>query len=217
MDRRGHLSTAFFPDRLIRAPRFPSVKRRVLFKVFPLALLLSLSILMVLPGTYSPVRGVNQTTPLRFSPFGPFTQQMIIHFYSDFTVMFQHFQLGEIDISDWPLQSTNDINTFCSNSDFYCTSPQGQLGYFGQELNSHTPFMGIALTQSRVTAPPAFTTTATAAGCSSGFGSLAISLRNQETSSIVLDPLNTLTIANQPSGTPSATVGDSGGTTPNGV
>jgi hypothetical protein len=142
---------------------------------------------------------------------------MIIHFYSDFTVMFQHFQLGEIDISDWPLQSSNDINTFCSNPDFFCTSPQPQLGYFGQELNSHTSFMGIALTQARTTSPPSFTTTSTAAGCSTGFGSLTITVRNQETSLVVLDPLNTLTVANQPSGAPSATVGDSGGSTPNGV
>ena len=172
---------------------------------------------MVLPGTYTPVRAINQTNPLRFSPFGPFTQQMIIHFYSDFTVMFQHFQLGEIDISDWPLQSSADISTFCSNADFFCTSPQPQLGYFGQELNSHTPFMGIALTQARTTSPPSYTTTSTAAGCSSGFGSLTVTVRNQETSSIVLDSLNALTVANQPSGSPSATVSDSGGSTPNGV
>jgi len=188
-----------------------------LFRVLSLAIVLSLSVLMVLPGTYTPVRAINQTNPLRFSPFGPFTQQMIIHFYSDFTVMFQHFQLGEIDISDWPLQSSADISTFCSNADFFCTSPQPQLGYFGQELNSHTPFMGIALTQARTTSPPSYTTTSTTSGCGSGFGSLTVTVRNQETNLIVLDPLNTLTVANQPSGSPSAAVSDSGGSTPNGV
>src|SRR5215831_8472007 len=109
--------------------------------------MLSLSMLMVLPGTLTPARAVMQNLPLRFSPYGPFTQQMIIHFYSDFSVMFQHFQLGEIDISDWPLQSTNDINSFCTSPDIYCTAAQPELGYFGQEINSHTPFMGIALTQ----------------------------------------------------------------------
>src|SRR5213594_2895538 len=150
---------------------------------------------MLLPGTYAPVRALHQTVT-RFSPFGPFTQQLIIHFYSDFDVMFQHFQLGEIDISDFPLLSQNLINTFCNNADFFCTNPQPELGYFGEAINSHPPFMGIALRQNRTTTPASFTTTSAAAGCGTGFGSLIITLRNQETSTTVLDPLNTVTAAN---------------------
>src|SRR2546427_7740125 len=172
---------------------------------------------MVLPGTYTPVRAINQTNPLRFSPFGPFTPQMIIHFYSDFSVMFQHFQLGEIDISEWPLQSSTDVGTFCSNPDFYCTTPTQEQGYFGLEINSHTPFMGIGLTQPRTVSPASFATTSMSPGCSTGFGSLSITLRNQETGATVLDSLSTLTLANQPSGSPSVIVSDSGGSAPNGV
>ncbi len=172
---------------------------------------------MVLPGTYTRVRAVNQSGPTRFAPFGPFTQQMIIHFYSDFTTMFQHFQLGDIDISDWPLQSNNAINNLCTNPDFYCTSPTPELGWFGLELNSHPQFMGVALTQLRTTIPASFTTTLAAAACSTGFGSLSITLRNQETGATVLDSLNTLTAASQPSGSPSVTVSDSGGSNPNGL
>ena len=170
-----------------------------------------------MPGTNPAVRGLNQTGPTRFSPFGPFTQQMIIHYYSDFDVMFQHFLNGDIDISDWNLESPTQVNTFCSNPDFYCTSPQDELGYFGLEINNHPPFMGIALTQPRTTAPPTFTIMSSATGCGTGFGSLSITLRNQETGTTVLDLLNTITVRNQPSGSPSATVSDSGGSTPNGV
>jgi hypothetical protein len=142
---------------------------------------------------------------------------MIIHYYSDFTIMFQHFLNGEIDISDWQLQSSADVASFCGNPDFFCTTPQPQLGIFQQEINSHPLFMGIALTQPRTTTPPSFTTASSVAGCSTGFGSLSITLRNQETSSTVLDSSNTLTASNQPSGSPSATVSDSGGANPIGV
>ena len=173
--------------------------------------------LMVLPGTYSPVRGAPQSGPTKFAPFGPFTQQMIIHYYSDFNIMFQHFQNGEIDISDWPLQSSSDIGTFCNNTDLYCTTAQAELGIFQQEINSHTPFMGIPLFQARTVSPATFVTTSTAVACSIGFGSLSISLFNLENNTLVKDSLNTLTASNQPSGTPSATVSDSGGSTPNGV
>jgi hypothetical protein len=142
---------------------------------------------------------------------------MIIHYYSDFNVMFQHFLNGEIDISDWPLQSQNDINTFCSNADLFCTSAQESLGYFGLELNSHSPFMGMPLTTSRTVSPPSFTPTTTVGGCVAGFGSLSITLRNQETGSTVLDPLNTLLAYNLPSDSPAQTVSDSGGAAPNGI
>src|SRR5205807_9708492 len=172
---------------------------------------------MVLPGTYQSVRGVLQSGPTRFAPFGPFTQQMIIHYYSDLGTMFQHFLNGDIDISDFSLLTPTDVSNFCGSADFYCTSPQEELGYFGLEINSHPPFMGIALTQPRTTTPPTFTITSSAAGCGTGFGSLSITLRNQETGTTVLDPLNTITVRNQPSGSPSATVSDSGGSTPNGV
>src|SRR5438093_1395083 len=172
---------------------------------------------MVLPGTYTPVRAVNQNGPTRFSPFGPFTQQMIIHFYSDFDPALSAFQQGQIDISDWTLQSTSQINTFCSNPDFYCTSPTGPGGYFGLMINNHPSFMGIPLLQPRTVGPVSFTTTNTTPGCSTGFGSLQITLRNQETAATILDFLNILTVRNQPSGSPSVMVSDSGGSSPNGV
>jgi ABC-type transport system substrate-binding protein len=55
-------------------------------------------------------------------------------------------------------------------------------------------------------------------GCTTGFGQLTIHLQNQEQgNAIILDPLNKITIANQPSGTPSVTVGDSGGSNPTGT
>ena len=188
-----------------------------MLRVLSLGLVLSLSVLMVLPGTYTPVRAVNQSGPTRFSPFGPFTQQMLIHFYSGFDPMFSAFQQGQIDISDWSLQSSSQINSFCSNPDFYCTSPAGPGGYFGLQINNHPSFMGIQLLQPRTVSPISFTITGTTPGCSTGFGSLQITLRNMETGATILDSLNTLTLRNQPSGSPSVTIDDSGGSSPNGV
>jgi len=179
--------------------------------------MLSLTVLMALPGTYTSVRAVNQSGPTRYSPFGPFTQQLILHYYSDFDVMFSNFASGQIDVSDWPLQSSTDISNFCGNANFFCLGAQPELGYFGQEINSHPPFMGKALTTPRTVSPASFTVTSTGTACGVGSGSLAVTLRNQETGSTVLDSLNTLTVRNQPSGSPSATVSDSGGSSPNGV
>src|SRR5437867_1629339 len=182
-----------------------------------IVLMLSLTLLMALPGTYTSVRAVNQSGPTRYSPFGPFTQQLIIHYYSDFDVMFSNFASGQIDVSDWPLQSSTDISNFCGNANFFCLGAQPELGYFGEEINSHPPFMGKALTTPRTVSPASFTVTSTGTACGVGSGSLAVTLRNQETGSTVLDSLNTLTVRNQPSGSPSATVSDSGGSSPNGV
>src|SRR5436853_1872813 len=144
-----------------------------------IVLMLSLTMLMALPGTYTAVRAVNQNGPLRSSPFGPFTQQLIVHYYSDFDVMFSNFAAGQIDISDWPLQSSTDITNFCSNPNFFCFSAQPELGYFGLEINSHPVFMGKALVAPRTISAASFTTTATGTACGTGSGSLSVTLRNQ--------------------------------------
>ncbi len=178
--------------------------------------MLSLVMLMTLPGMYSNVRAVNEIPPLTWSPFGPQEQQLLVSYYGDFAAMFAAFESGQIDITDWPVPSA-DITGFCANPDFFCLDPP-QFGIFHLDINSHPTLMGVSLTAPR-TIPTANAVLGTPAiACSAGFGSLTITLRNLEnSSSLILDTLNTLTAANQPSNSPSATVSDSGGTTPNGV
>ncbi|MBO0888440.1 hypothetical protein J2P12_05000, partial [Candidatus Bathyarchaeota archaeon] len=75
--------------------------------------------------------------------------------------------------------------------------------------------------QTNRTAPPPtilLPTSSIPGSCGTGFGQLTIHLVNQEdNNSTILDVFNKLTIANQPSGAPSATVSDQGGATPTGT
>src|SRR6266567_333803 len=174
-----------------------------------LALMLSLTMLMTLPGSYTHVRAVNQSGPTSWSPFGPQTPQLIIHFYSDFDAMFRAFAAGSVDITDWPIQSSTDFNSFCGNADLFCTSSQGEFGGFMAEINGHPNFMGTPLRAPRTTIPASFTAGTTSAACAVGSGSLTITLRNQEQGATVTDGNNTLTVTHT-SGFPSATVRDSG-------
>src|SRR5579864_69905 len=192
-----------------------------------LALLLCLSVLMALPSivTLPKVYGATQSGPTRWSPFGPQEQNLIITVYGDFQSMFNAFTTGQVDITDWPVQPANlgtgTSAAFCDSSfnpDYFCTTPTSELGIFDLQINSFANVLGTSLTTSRTTVASSATTGATAAACSSGFGSLTITLENQETgNSIVKDQYNTVTAANQPSGSPSSTVSDAGGATPTGV
>jgi hypothetical protein len=131
--------------------------------------------------------------------------------------MFNAFLSGQIDITDWPVQDAAALTSYQNNPDLYLTSPYASIGYFDLDIKSHTTFMGIPLTTPRTTVPPTFTSGQSTPGCSTGFGSLTITVQNQETGNTVLDALNTITVANQPSGSPSATVSDQGGSGPTGI
>ena len=189
-----------------------------------LALLLVLAILMALPSvvTLPRVYGATQSGNTRWSPFGPQEQNLIISVYGDFSTMFNGFVAGKIDITDWPLPPV-DLGSggFCDSSvhaDFFCTTPTSENGIFDLQINSIPSVMGIPLTTPRTTVSASVTVGATTSACSTGFGSLTITLKNQETSdSVIKDAFNSITAANQPSGSPSSTVSDSGGATPIGV
>jgi hypothetical protein len=190
-----------------------------------LVLMLSLAMLMTLPGTYTNVRAVNQSGPTRWSAFGPQEQNLLITVYSDFSAMFTAFVNGQVDITDWPVQPANlgsgSAAAYCDNSfhpDFFCTTPTSEFGIFDLQINSHPAAANIALHTPRAPGPATIIAGASTAACSTGFGSLTITLQNQETgNSVIQDQYNALTAANQPSGAPSSTVSDQGGSTPTGV
>lgn len=184
---------------------------------------------MALPSLISVPRvyGANQSGNTRWSPFGPNEQNLIISVIGDFQGMFNAFTAGSIDLTDWPVFPANlpsgcgtpgptNPACFCaqtSNPDFFCTTPTNELGIFDEQINSANSFMGKPLTVSRATVIASATAGASTTACSTGFGSLTVTLENQETgNSIIKDAFNGVTAANQPSGVPSSTVGDSGGT-----
>lgn len=189
----------------------------MVFKIVSLAVVLSLTLIATLPTTIAQVHTATQSPPTNWSPFGPREQNLVITVYGDFQTMFNAFASGNIDITDWPLEPTS--MSLCSNPDSYCTSPTGSLQLFDLEINHFTPFLGIELQSSRTPPPPTvLLPVSTAPACSVGFGQLTVHLQNQENgNATVLDSLNKLTILNQPSGSPSATVNDAGGSTPMGT
>ncbi len=184
-----------------------------------LSLVLSLIILASFPNIFvARVQATSQNGPTPWSPFGPWQRNLTMTVYADYNTMFQAFRNGQIDITDFPIQTGSDLSSFQSNPDFFVTSPASASGHVVDlEINSHPNFMGTALTSSRSTVPASWTTGASGPACSTGFGLLTITLLNQEVAQIVKDPLNTVTASNQPSGFPSTTVSDQGGSTPTGV
>jgi len=156
--------------------------------------------------------------PTLWSPFGPQEKKVTITDYGDFLSMFTAFRNGQIDITDFPLLNAA-ITSLCVDPSFFCTSPISELAIFQLDINHRIPFLGTSLQANRTVPPPSFVLPVTAgSGCTTGFGQLTVNLQNQEQgNAMILDSLNKLTISNQPSGTPSSTVGDSGGVNPTGT
>src|SRR6266567_1489457 len=163
------------------------------------------------------VQGLSQGL-LFWSPFGAREQKLTITDYSDYTTLVNAFLAGGVDLPDVPIQSA-ELSLICSNLDVFCSNPASELGIFQLDLNHHNPFLGVSLQSNRTAPPPSFVLPAsTASGCAAGFGQLTVNLQNQEQgNSAILDSFNKLSISNQPSGTPTVSVGDSGGSSPTGT
>jgi ABC-type transport system substrate-binding protein len=213
----------------MRTFQFPAFCRTALkTNVAVLSLTISLILLSSFPTmNVARVQAVNQNGNTTWSPFGPREQKLTITIYSDFASMFTAFVNGQIDITDWPLQPANlgsgSATAYCDNSfnpDFFCTNKTGEFGIFDLQINHYPSFLGIPMSTTR--SPPSPTivlpVTTGSSSCGPGSGQLTIHLLNQEQgNSSILDSLNKLTIASQPSGQPSATVMDSGGANPIGT
>src|SRR2546427_5559213 len=96
------------------------------------ALFLCLSLVATLPSTYLPsMHALNQASATSWSPWSPFGPQestLIYYAQSDPSTMFNAFQSGQLDITDWPIPPSNlPIST---NPDFYVTSPTSSLGIY---------------------------------------------------------------------------------------
>src|SRR5712664_2975442 len=159
-----------------------------------------------------------QTILTHWSPFGPATPNMVITDYSDFTTMFTAFQAGQIDITDWPIQAP-DVTSFCSNPDIWCSQSEPELGIFQLDVNNHAPFLGQAMEIARPSLVGSVTNAVSSptSACAGGLGQLTLSVVNVENNTQPFkDSLNTVTISNQPSGSPSVKVNDNGGASPTG-
>src|SRR3989442_598151 len=175
---------------------------------------------MTMP-TYIPVHAATQdvTRLTNWSPFGPATPNLIIHDYSDFSTMFSAFQSGQVDITDWPIQPPS-ITSFCTNPDIWCSPSEPELGIFQLDVNNHAPFLGQTMQAVRPSLVGSVSNIVSnpSNACANGLGQLTLSVANVENNTQPFkDPLNTITMSNQPSRNPSVTVSDSGGSSSTGT
>ncbi len=133
---------------------WPSTFRRILRAKTPiLVLILSLTVLSVLPSALTPARAVNQSGPTLWQPFGPYANRVLITVYADFAAMFTAFENGQIDLTDWQVESPVTQQTYGLNPDFFLTSAIDELGIFELDVNHHNSFMGVAQQENRVVDP----------------------------------------------------------------
>ena len=152
---------------------------------------------MVLPSSYIGPRSAHAFNQIVAStnwlPFGPYSDKIIFSYYSDFSTMFSTFTTGGpngIDVTDWPM-FPNQQAALCNastNPDFFCGSQQASFGLDQVDINHHSNFLGVAQLASRVTAAVTASISSSAAGCSTGFGSVTVTLKNQERTAAGVDP-----------------------------
>src|SRR3989449_10820125 len=189
--------------------------------IFATAVMLTLTLLMVMP-TYVKVHAVTQNpaSPTAWSPFGPATPILLMHDYSDSSIMFNAFASGQVDITDWPIRAS-DLGPFCTSSDIWCSAPDPELGVSQLDVNNHAPFMGQTMETTRPTLVGSVTNVVlgSSSACANGSGQLTLNVVNVENNTQPFkDSSNTIGIANQPSGTPaSPPTNDQGGSTPTGT
>jgi len=169
-------------------------------------ILLALTILMIIPTGFIPKTHASsanfQTTETNWSPFGPRMEQVLITSYSDFNAMFSAFQSGSLDVTDWPLDPAH-LATFNTNPDVYITAKQPEFGIFQLDMNHHHTLFGVAQQVPRTKIAATFTTSTAANTCGVGFGTVNVQLINREnSSSIVKDSFNTVTLQEFPLGSP---------------
>ncbi len=162
--------------------------------------LLCLAFLMVTPGPVLPrAHAMIQNGLTTWSPYGPRTPNLELTVYSDFQPAIDAFKAGQSDITDEPILSVSDVNSFMANPDFFVTTPTPGIRPFALEINHQRDFLGVKQQENRTAPTPGIIgLPATGPGCSMGFGRLVVNLVNQEQANAVIrDTMNKL-VANGP-------------------
>ena len=110
-------------------------------------LLVLLSLLAALGPSVPGAHAVDQTGPTLWSPFGPYVGRTVITVY-DFPAMFDAFVRGEVDLTDWPVEPSDEA-AFSANPDMFLTQGQDEFGIFELDINHHAPFLGVAMQENR--------------------------------------------------------------------
>ncbi len=200
-------------------------------KTLDVMLILSLTVLSVLPTTIPRVRAVSSNGNNYWSAFGPRVDNLLYKVYMDFTTMFSDFTAGQLDITDWPIQPA-DLGSFTSNPDFWVKPKEGGFATFQLDMNHQDPLLTMAWQCARTAtsascsppvAPgtPSLTITGTAAcgvTCPSGFFQLIVHLTNlEEGGALVKDANNLVTATITGVSSPTATKADDADPAPAGT
>jgi hypothetical protein len=116
------------------------MRNKISYIPIALAMLLLGSIMTAIP-----VRAFiypNGTFDNKYEFFGPHVDQMQMKMYGGEDAMWTALQLGEIDITDWPL-TTTWRNTFSTDTDVVVVSAGGEAGFYTVDFNYNPePRMG---------------------------------------------------------------------------
>ena len=69
-----------------------------------------------------------------WAPYGPLTPNLQLNYYSSETSEFTDFELGHLDLTDWPVPVAK-FASYDSNPDFVLSQGQGQYGMYGIDFN----------------------------------------------------------------------------------
>src|SRR5207245_6933671 len=85
------------------------------------------SVLVHVPSAFAVSSGGVDSPSNLWSPYGPISSSIQLTYYSGETTEFQDFELGKLDLTDWPV-STASFISYDSSSDFVLSPGEGQFG-----------------------------------------------------------------------------------------
>ena len=105
---------------------------------------------MAIPGPIVPqARAVDQVGPTPWQPFGSYADRVLITVYADFQAMFTAFEAGEVDLTDWPIESLSQQAAYSANPDMFLTTGIEEFGIFEMDFNHFTNFRGVSQQENR--------------------------------------------------------------------
>ncbi len=108
------------------------------WKIPILAAIALLTILPAVPFTTRVNAVVGQSVDApgnQWAPYGPFADRLQFNFYSDETVEFNEFELGNLDLTDWAVPKTS-YAAYDGQADFVLSPGQGEFGMFIIDFNN---------------------------------------------------------------------------------
>ena len=107
-------------------------------RILPVSIIITVMVISILvhvpaPAVAVSTGGVDSPSNI-WAPYGPFSPNLRLSYYSSETTEFQDFELGKLDLTDWPV-ATASYGSYDGNPDFALSPGEGQFGMFGVDFN----------------------------------------------------------------------------------